>query len=505
MKYNILNFLFLIFICTFSPLIIHGESINSLKEELKSATGIKKTEILVKLAYKYVNIDAGKSLEYGKMALKEAKNKKNNRWIRITYGLIGQSYYKLGNYKNAVDYFKKESQLLKNKGKPWIINQFNLGLSYMYDGKENQAVKYFEESLFKAQSSKYKTYILKNYEALFNAYSNKKRFKTALKYFKLYIAERDEKFIDDAQKEINQMHNAYEEEISKKEETIEYLEDEKDAIKDTLTMTEQELQVLKMQQKIIDLQLEKEQLRFTRIIYILILVAILSIVIVISYLQMRKAKHLISIEKAKSEKLLLNILPSKVVNELKEKGDSIPEKFKEVTVFFSDFAGFTELATLISPEKLINELNLIFTAFDEIMEKHYCERIKTVGDAYLAVCGMPEENPDHVINMLSAALAIKKWLNNYNRSSEIKWQIRIGIHSGNLIGGIVGTKKYIYDIFGDTINTASRMENHSDIGRINVSHITYGLSQEKFKFTERPLIEVKGKGKMKMYFLERKI
>jgi len=496
------KFILSIIIFLFSSLILSGENIESLKNELKTSKGGKRTEILIKLGYRYVNIEPTKSLEYGRMALREAEKQKNSMWERVAFGLIGQSYLKLGDYKNAVTYFKKESKLLKKKGKPWIINKFNTGLAYMHDSKENQAIKFFEESLLQAQSMKYKKYILKNYEALFNTYNNKKRFKSALKYFKLYIAEKEENFIENTEKEINQMQNAYEDEISEKEEAIDYLEDEKKAIKDTLSMTEQELQVLKMQQEIKDLQIEKDKLRFTRMIYILILVAILTVVIIISYLQMRKANRTISGEKAKSEELLHNILPAKVVNELKEKGDSYPEKFKEVTVFFSDFAGFTELATRISPEKLINELNLIFTAFDNIMEKHQCERIKTVGDAYLAVCGMPEENPEHVIHMLSGALEIKRWLNNYNRSSDIKWQIRIGIHSGNLIGGIVGTKKYIYDIFGDTINTASRMENHSDVGKINVSQVTFELSKHAFKFTERPVIDVKGKGKMKMYFLE---
>ncbi|MBN2172654.1 MAG: hypothetical protein JW731_00890 [Bacteroidales bacterium] len=207
-------------------------------------------------------------------------------------------------------------------------------------------------------------------------------------------------------------------------------------------------------------------------------------------------------EKEKTEGLLLNTLPLKVVNELKENGKSEPESFDDVTVYFSDIVGFTSISALLEPKILIGELNVIFTAFDDIMEKHGCERIKTIGDAYLAVSGMPIRNEHHAVNMVRAALEIRKFMEERNRTSEINWQIRIGIHSGRVVGGIVGVKKYIYDVFGDTINTTSRMESNSEPMRINVSETTYQILKDKFKFTQREPMEIKGKGKMQMYFLE---
>jgi len=206
-------------------------------------------------------------------------------------------------------------------------------------------------------------------------------------------------------------------------------------------------------------------------------------------------------EKEKSEKLLLNILPFRVANDLKLKHKTEPELFNDVTVYFSDLAGFTKMSSMLEPKVLIGELNDIYTAFDNIMEENHCERIKTIGDAYLAVCGLPEPNPHNAENIMRSSIEIRRYLADRNEKSEIKWQIRIGIHTGKVVAGVVGVKKYIYDVFGDTINTASRMESNSMPMKINVSEVTYQLLKGHFKFIEREESEVKGKGKMKMYFV----
>jgi class 3 adenylate cyclase len=206
-------------------------------------------------------------------------------------------------------------------------------------------------------------------------------------------------------------------------------------------------------------------------------------------------------EKEKTEDLLLNILPPKVVDELKKSGKTVPESFENVTVFFSDIVGFTQLSTILEPDVLIGELNELFTAFDDIMASNDCERIKTIGDAYLAVCGLPRENKDHARNIINAALEIREYLEKRNSEASLKWRIRIGIHSGKVVGGVVGVRKYIYDVFGDTINTTSRMESNSEPMQINVSDTTYKLVEDSYEFISRELTEIKGKGKMLMYFL----
>jgi class 3 adenylate cyclase len=216
----------------------------------------------------------------------------------------------------------------------------------------------------------------------------------------------------------------------------------------------------------------------------------------------KERTHELEQEKEKTEELLLNTLPLKVVNDLKTNGYTDPESFENVTVYFSDIVGFTNISTSLEPAVLIGELNEIFTAFDDIMERNNCERIKTIGDAYLAVCGMPDKHDNHAQLMARAAIEIREYLEERNLKSEINWKIRIGLHSGKVVGGVVGVRKYIYDVFGDTINTTSRMESNSEPMRINVSETTWQLIRDQFKFTARDPMEIKGKGRMKMYFLE---
>lgn len=221
-----------------------------------------------------------------------------------------------------------------------------------------------------------------------------------------------------------------------------------------------------------------------------------------THMKLRQAQRAVEAEMERSEKLLHNILPRAVAKALKDKGSSPPQLFPEVTVLFSDLVGFTERSTQLEPSVLIKELNDLFTGFDAVMARHGCERIKTIGDAYLAVCGMPDPCPDHAVRMARAALDQREFLVERNKTSTLKWEMRIGIHSGPVVAGIVGTNKYIYDVFGDTVNTASRMENLSEPMKINLSETTWNLLGTQAKTCPRDLAEVKGKGSMKMAFLE---
>jgi len=217
--------------------------------------------------------------------------------------------------------------------------------------------------------------------------------------------------------------------------------------------------------------------------------------------QLKEAYEVITQEKEKSDRLLLNILPVRIAHDLKTTGRTVPETFENVTVFFSDIVGFTNMSSGLEPKTLIDELNEIFTAFDLIIEKNNCERIKTIGDAYLAVSGMNDGHAAHAENMVDSAIQIIRYLEKRNTTTPLQWKIRIGIHSGSVVGGVVGIKKYIYDVFGDTINTACRMEQNSEPMKINISEVTYGLVKDNYELSERGELEVKGKGMMKMYFV----
>lgn len=213
-------------------------------------------------------------------------------------------------------------------------------------------------------------------------------------------------------------------------------------------------------------------------------------------------KTIIEKEKNETEKLLLNILPFKVAKELKATGRARPRRYTDVTILFTDFEGFTELVASISAITLEQELNDIFSFFDDIMEEEGIEKIKTIGDAYLAAGGVPEEIPDHALRCVLAAKRMIEFLNHRNSHSQIKWKMRVGIHSGPIVAGVVGKKKFAYDLFGDTINTASRMETAGEPGKINISAATYELIKDKFDCIPRGKIPAKGKGNIDMYFVK---
>lgn len=211
--------------------------------------------------------------------------------------------------------------------------------------------------------------------------------------------------------------------------------------------------------------------------------------------------QIIEKEKERSDELLLNILPEEVAEELKNSGESLAKQYNDVTVLFTDFVNFTGISENLSPTELVKEIHKNFTVFDHIMEKYGVEKIKTIGDAYLAVCGLPKETKDHAERVVQAALDIQEYIKN----NPGKFEVRIGLHSGHVVAGIVGVKKYAYDIWGDTVNSANRMETNGAAGKINISEETYQLVKDKFKCAHRGKINAKGKGEMDMYYvLERK-
>jgi len=210
-------------------------------------------------------------------------------------------------------------------------------------------------------------------------------------------------------------------------------------------------------------------------------------------------------EKKKSDDLLLNVLPAEVAEELKRKGSAEAKYFDEVSVLFTDFVNFTTISELLSPQELVDELHHCFKAFDEIVVKYNIEKIKTIGDAYLAVAGLPNADANHAASTVKAALEIRQFTKlRRQQKGDKTFDIRIGIHSGNVVAGIVGGIKFAYDIWGDTVNTAARIEQNSLPGHVNLSEKTYELVKDlnNFNFIYRGEIQAKNKGALKMYFVE---
>lgn len=215
-------------------------------------------------------------------------------------------------------------------------------------------------------------------------------------------------------------------------------------------------------------------------------------------------------QRQRSDDLLLNILPEEVAEELKAKGSSEAKQFSEATVLFTDFKEFTNLSEKLTPKELVSDLNHCFTAFDEITHKHRIEKIKTIGDAYMAAGGLPTPNTTHAKDVVLAALEIRDFIEEGKAhkiaNNQPFFEIRIGIHTGPLVAGIVGVKKFQYDIWGDTVNTASRMESSGEVGKVNISQFTYELLKDDpdFEFEHRGKISAKGKGEIEMLFVSLK-
>ena len=221
--------------------------------------------------------------------------------------------------------------------------------------------------------------------------------------------------------------------------------------------------------------------------------------------QVEKQKRMLEEEKEKTEKLLLNILPREMADELKNKGKAKARSYRKVTVMFTDFKGFTKLAEQYKPQDLVAELDSYFIKFDEIVNKYNVEKIKTIGDAYMAAGGVPIRNKSNAIDTTLAALEIQRAMLDIKaakeKMNENAWEIRIGLHSGDLIAGVVGIKRFAYDIWGDTVNVAAHMESSGEVGKVNVSETTYEAIAEFFVTEYRGKVKAKHKGEIDMYFV----
>jgi len=218
-------------------------------------------------------------------------------------------------------------------------------------------------------------------------------------------------------------------------------------------------------------------------------------------IQLDQAYSMLNIERDRAERLLLNVLPEEVASRLKDGQATIADSFAEVTVLFADIVGFTSLSARIPPEQLVQLLNQVFSVFDKLAEKHGLEKIKTIGDAYMVVSGLNGPYPNRPDAAAAMALEMQKELQTLSGITGIDLQVRIGMDTGPVVAGVIGTKKFIYDLWGDTVNTASRMESQGIAGRIQVTQRFYDCLQGKFQFEKRGVIQVKGKGEMMAYLL----
>lgn len=275
---------------------------------------------------------------------------------------------------------------------------------------------------------------------------------------------------------------------------------------------------LEKQRRLNNEQRYRNNLQF--ILGILFFFIIILLVILIAYRQLRRRKKRIeeqniiiaenakeiALQREKSDGLLLNILPFAVAEELKAKGAAKPRSYDEVSVGFTDFAGFTMISEILSPEDLVAQLDAMFLEFDKIIEKYELQRIKTIGDAYMFAAGLPDPLDDHAERSIRASLEIRDFISRFNTTLKPgmpSWNIRIGVHSGPVVAGVIGIKKFAYDIWGDTVNTAARMESSGEVGKVNISGVTKSQLNGAFETEHRGMVKAKNKGAIEMFFVER--
>jgi adenylate cyclase len=429
---------------------------------------------------------------------------------------IGEVYFDNNNTQKAFEYFRKS---LKAAGNTYdaTFGYSGIGKTYMKDGDYEMALLNLNKALSIAEKEDDKLQIFRVLRALADVYQIQNETSLAIEYYSR--AENISKEMDDVKVELKDLY---------KDMSVAYKKQNDFAnaylyrtlysdIKDTLWNLDTKSKLSQLQ---FDFELSKKEgeivLQETRIksekaarmgVQIgLGLILIIAFIIYRNYLQKVKVNKILDKQKDQIEVLLLNILPKEVASELQASGKSAPRHFEEVSVLFTDFKGFTSIADKLSPEAVVEELNECFMAFDNIMEKYNLEKIKTIGDSYMCAGNMPSPDPDHSYKIIKAAMEIQQFVKQNNLSREQKglesWEIRIGIHTGPVVAGVVGKKKYAYDIWGSTVNIASRMESNGIPGRVNISAYTHEIIKHRFECSHRGKIYAKNLGELDMYFIE---
>ncbi len=399
--------------------------------------------------------------------------------------MIGEIYADQGNFSEALEYHNKALEISKSLDAKLEITQSLLGIASAYkrQGKHRVAITYYHEAEEIAKGISGKLQLKDAYDGLARSYAKIGDFKKAYIFDTLHSSIKDTLYNADNDKKIQQLQFNFD--LGKKEVEI-----------DLLT-ADQALKAATIQrQKIVNYAAV-----ITGFLLILVLMGFYN-----RYRYVRKTNKIIKDERDRSKELLLNILPEETARELETNGYAQTRFYDNVTVLFTDFKGFSSIAGKLKPQDLVAELNDYFIAFDEIMETFNLEKIKTIGDAYMCAGGIPTVNETHPLDAVRAGLAMQQFMVTRNAERNAKglqgWELRIGIHTGPIVAGVVGKKKYAYDIWGDTVNIASRMESNGEPGKVNISASTYNQINEHYQCLYRGKISAKNIGEVDMYFVE---
>lgn len=456
-------------------------------------------------------------------AMKLGEQLQNEPLLRVVFMCIGKAYKTKNNYPEAISYLNKGLRLSQKGNSEVDEIEFldQIANVYLEQGALDTAFDYAQRSMKLAQKIQYDQWLPANYITLGKIYTHKKKYKEAVTTLEYAVKLCQKNGSKDLEKDaLLVLSMAYEQ----NSQPVEALSSFKKfiTVRDTLFNISKinEMNRIDLQSKFerdslqqagaYQLRMQKQKV-YTMSGYLgFFLVILLAFFIYRNYSQQKKANKVISDanvkiqdEKAVSEQLLLNILPEEVAKELKANGSVEARLYDNVTVLFTDFINFTSAAEWFTPEELVAELHTCFMVFDRIMSKYNIEKIKTIGDAYMAAAGLPKPSQTHASDVIKAAFEIRDYMSaRKEKLGNRTFGIRIGVNTGTVVAGIVGANKFAYDIWGDTVNIAARMEQYGSEGRINISQSTYELVLGKFSFTDRGEIDAKHKGKLRMYFAE---
>ncbi len=557
---------FALFLCfIFFATIAYSQSVEELEQQLKEATTPKeKMTLNYQLATEWLKKDAKKSIDYGKAAHQKSLELKNNGMGAEASYLVARAYARTRDDRNQDIWLGTATKFAMDANDANLIIQTVDERSRLASKNhdERKALKVVQEAFDyfskkggksisemqaqydvqrtmlereKTQLEREKTQLEQDMNQLVR---EKKRLENEIGVVTTErehvtterdVLKEDKTLLTERQQELESQKQMVEEEITKKEEKIKSVSAERAKALYIAEVSRRLVDSLEARQAIdslalnqTSLALENAELAQSRGKYLIYLLAaaalftiLLSIAFYLRYLnkkkssnQLAKQNKIIEEERQRSDELLYNIMPVDVAKELKEKGSATAQQFPEATVLFTDFKNFTQIAETLSPAALVNELNECFRAFDHIISQHpEIEKIKTIGDAYLCASGLVKHKtvPNGIVQ---AALEMQEFLDDHKSEKMQKglpyFEARIGLHTGPVVAGVVGFKKFAYDIWGDTVNIAARMEQQCEPGQVNISETTFGLVKYHFNCQSRGKIPVKNKEEMEMYYVMEK-
>jgi adenylate cyclase len=424
------------------------------------------------------------ALEYFQKAL-DAYNIDGTESIPYALLNIGKVYYRRGELNIAEDFQKRAVKYAEDLGakRDHAGSMIALAETYYKRDELKKALENFRQAMYLSFEIKAYEELKDSYEGLAKTFSQLGDFKSA------YMFQEQLSFIKDTLYNIGY--------TQKMEGLVLNYEIEKKQNQITILNKDKELQ---------EADLKRQKIMKNASMVGLVFIFIIAFIIFRNYRAKVKINKVLDRQKMEIENLLLNILPAEVAKELQAAGHATPRSYDSVSVLFTDFKGFTTIAKDMTPTELVAELNEFFVAFDDIIEKNGLEKIKTIGDAYMCAGGIPTTNKTHPVDIVRAGLQIQEFMNHHSVKRVEKglqpWGLRVGIHTGPVTAGVVGRKKYAYDIWGSAVNIASRMESSGDVGKVNISAATYDLVKDVFPCSHRGKISAKNVGEIDMYFVE---